>query len=59
MYNISRRNWRVCKQGRRGQDRGKHGMAGQGTDQKRTEQKQSRAWGQKTGKGIMGIVQYE
>ena len=47
----SARNWRVCRQGRRGQGsrrqgRGRHGRTGQGrgTYQKRTEQKQSRAW---------------
>ena len=47
----SARNWRVCRQGRRGQGsrrqgRGRHGWTGQGrgTYQKRTEQKQSRAW---------------
>ena len=46
----SARNWRVCRQGRRGQGsrrqgRGRHGRTGQGrgTYQKRTEQKQSRA----------------
>ena len=47
----SARNWRVCRQGRRGQGsrrqgRGRHGRTGhgRGTYQKRTEQKQSRAW---------------
>ena len=47
----SARNWRVCRQGRRGQGsrrqgRGRHGRTGQGrgTYQKRTEHKQSRAW---------------
>ena len=62
----SARNWRVCRQGRRGQgaveDRAGEDMAGQGRagGHIKSGQSKSRAGrGQKAGQGMMGILQYE